>query len=138
GPAARAAAQIGVDPALLLGVAALESTWGTTDQALRLNNPFGYIPRPGQPSRFPSLDAAWQRWTQTFGPRVSNLGSDAEAFIHNLQLDNRTVYGPTVGGDRRGKYNSETSVNWPDLVRPRVTAVRHQLPHWQGNLDGMP
>jgi hypothetical protein len=49
-----------------------------------------------------SPDAAWQAWARTYGPRVQDVGGDVARFTQNLQLDNRNVVGPTVGGDYRG------------------------------------
>ncbi len=138
-PAATALAPYNVDPALPLAVAALESGWGTSDQAQRLGNPLGYLPG-GRAAQFGSPEAAWQAWARTYGPRVQDVGGDVERFVQNLQLDNRNAVGPTIGGDYRGPYNSEDAqkINWPDGVTKQATWVRHWLPRWRGNYDGLP
>jgi len=61
------AAKFGVDPALMLGLAAHESNWGTSNQAINMNNPFGHTPDGRNPTSFPSLQAAWQVWAQPTG-----------------------------------------------------------------------
>jgi hypothetical protein len=136
-PAARVATALGVDPASLLGVAALESKWGTSNQAQTKGNPFGYIPKVGQPTTFLSPDQAWQQWAKTFGPRVQGVGSDAQRFLDSLQTDNRFVYGPTNdGGKYLGMYNS-TDPHWSEEVGNTVQSVRDRLPQWSNNPDAL-
>ncbi len=119
-PAAKAASDIGVDPALLLGLAAHESGWGVENNLdRRNNNPFSAKAHGGGWAKFASPEHAWQQWAQTFGPRVSNIGGDAETFVDNLSLDNRGIVGPTVVGDRRGAYREEK--DWPTAPK-RATA----------------
>ena len=49
---AEKAAALGLDPALLLGLAAHESTWGTSNLAGRNWNPFGATPKGKPPMAF--------------------------------------------------------------------------------------
>jgi hypothetical protein len=133
------AARLGVDPALLLGLSAHESTWGTSKMALDKHNPFGATPQGDNTAglSYPSFSAAWQAWARRWGPRVQNVGSNADAFLNALGADNRHVYGPTVGGDRHGGYNTD-DLKWHDHVKGAIQGVRRRLPRWQGNLDSYP
>lgn len=100
--AARIGAKYGVDPTLSLGVAALESGYGTSKDAHYQNNPLGMRPDSHTPVAFPSTEAVWDEWGRQFGPRVLGVGSDATRFLDRLQEDHRNVYGPTQGADYRG------------------------------------
>ena len=141
-PVAKVAAQIGVDPALILGLSAHESNWGTSGFATKLNNPLGYTPDGKKPMAFPSVDDAWNRWVQTHGPRVQGAGGDAEAFVDRLLLDNRYVYGPTVGSDRLGAYNSQQppvgDPDWRDKALGAIHSVRRRLLQWQAARGTLP
>ncbi|HXZ01135.1 MAG TPA: hypothetical protein VEI03_14130 [Stellaceae bacterium] len=137
---AEVATDLGVDPTLLLGLSAHESGWGKPENNYAKNlNPFGATPLGDSTSglRFQSYRDAWQAWARTFGPRVAGVGSDAAAFLRNLEYDNRRVYGPTIGGNYRGAYNSEDE-NWKKGVAEAIAGVRRRLPLWQGNLDSPP
>ena len=129
-PVAKVATHLGIDPTLILGVAAHESGWGQSRQAMQLNNPFGRTPDGKTPTVFPSVGNAWAAWANTHGSRVENLGDDAEAFVDRLLLDNRNVYGPTIG-DRRGAYNSDNPAQWRSGVLNSIRSVRNRLPQWQ-------
>jgi hypothetical protein len=129
-PVARVATQLGVDPTLILGVAAHESGWGQSRQATQLNNPFGRTPDGKTPTVFPSVGDAWAAWAKTHGSRIESLGGDAEAFVDRLLLDNRNVYGPTIG-DRRGAYNSDKPAQWRTGVLDAIRSVRNRSPQWQ-------
>jgi hypothetical protein len=132
--AAEQAAIYNVDVALLLGVSALESGWSTNNQTREVNNPFGATPDGVTPIPFKSIGDAWKYWGRTFGPRVLNVGSDASRFVDNLLLDNRNVYGPTVGGDRRGSYNS-VNPDWRPDVLGTIEGVRRRLPRWRRDTE---
>jgi hypothetical protein len=120
-----------VDVTHLLGLAAYESGWGTNRHTREFNNPFGVTPDGVNPTHFDSISDAWQYWGRTFGPRVANTGPNASRFINNLLLDNRNVYGPTIGGDRRGAYNS-VNPDWGAGVSATIRSVQQRLPLWQG------
>jgi hypothetical protein len=135
-PVAAVATQLGVDPALLLGLSAQESGWGTSRQALQLGNPFGFMIQ-GKPQRFASPGAAWQAWARSFGPRVRGVGSDVDKFVGNLAVDQRTLYGPPIGGRYTGAYNANEG-NWASDVTDRIHDMRYYLPRWLGNLDALP
>jgi hypothetical protein len=135
--AARIADKYAVDPALILGLAAWESSWGKSKDALDANNPLGMRPDGHHPIQFPSTEAAWDEWGRQFGPRVLGVGRDANTFLDQLLEDHRSVYGPARGGDYRGPYNSANS-NWRDGVARTIQGVRRRLPRWQGNLDSLP
>lgn len=146
-PAVEVAQHLGVDPALLLGLSAEESSWGRpkapdnkpNNNYIRNHNPLGLTPGGDKTSglSFPSFRAAWQAWESMYGPRVAGLGNDAVAFTRNLSYDNRHVYGPTIGGDYRGAYNPEEQ-GWKSRVSGTIEGVRKRLPRWQGNLDSLP
>jgi hypothetical protein len=135
--AARVAAKYGVDPTLLLGVAALESSYGTSDDAQKQNNPLGMRPNGHTPVAFPSTEAAWEEWGRQFGPRVLGLGGDVATFLNRLQEDHRQIYGPTQGGDYRGPYNTENAL-WKRDVAGTIAGIRRRLPLWQVNPDNAP
>jgi hypothetical protein len=140
--AARVAAKYGVDPTLPLGVAAVESAYGTSDDAQKQNNPLGMRPNGHTPIAFPSTEAAWEEWGRQFGPRVLGVGGDVATFLSRLQEDHRQIYGPTQGGDYRGPYNNEPvqpdEPSWKDRVAGTIAGVRRRLPLWQGNPDSVP
>lgn len=133
--------RLGVDPTLLQGLAAHESTWGA-DTAGK-NNFFGMTPKgdrskgidvPGN-----SIEGAWSYWESKYGSRVVNVGSDAQRFIDNLEVDNREATGP----DKMGKYNPENvdeggDPEWRKKMAGAIKAVRTRLPRWKGNLDSLP
>jgi hypothetical protein len=143
GPAARALAPYSVDPTLPLGQAVQESGWFTNSTARERNNPFGYMNNRGELATFPSLDAAWQRWADDFGPRVQGVGSDAAAYVQKLQTG-----GPMPDGRYKGPYNSDDQDYVPRLLggtlsdgtttAGTIPSVRALLPHWRGNLDALP
>jgi len=87
--------------------------------------------------RYSSYQAAWEQWAKDWGGRVMGIGSDANAFVTNLLRDNRGIFGPTIGGDHRGAYNSEDP-DWKDKVLRTIQSVRKRLPLWPGNLDRRP
>jgi hypothetical protein len=138
------AARLGIDPSLPLGPAAHESDWGMSRQAQQLHNPFGATPGGDKPVKFGSDAGAWDWWGQTFGPRVQGVGGDAATFLGNLQLDNRKVYGPTIGGDRKGPYNpgeaepSQGDKDWRDKVGSSIRSVQRRLPGWLAGRAGNP
>lgn len=137
--AAQIAGKYGVDPTLLLGVAALESGYGTNSDATKRNNPLGLRPDGRTPIAFPSIQAAWDEWGREWGPRVLGVGGDVGTFLDQLQQDNRTLFGPTRGGDYRGPYNSEQfqpgEKSWKERVPGTIAGVRKRLPLWQGSPD---
>ena len=93
-----------VDPNLLLGLAAYESTCGTSSMAQFQNNPFGATPG-GDSKRgltYGTTLAAWVSWGNRLGPRLVNV-NDSLDFIENLLIDNRNTIG---GTDMHGGYNS--------------------------------
>jgi len=140
--AARIGAKYAVDPTLLLGLAAHESGYGTSDDTREQNNPLGMRPDGHTPTAFPSIEAAWQAWGREFGPRVLGVGSDARMFVDRLQEDHRTLYGPTRGGDYRGPYNSEPvppdQRDWKTNVAGTIAGVRRRLRVWQNDSDNAP
>lgn len=140
--AAQIADKYGVDPTLLLGVAALESGYGTNSDAMKRNNPLGLRPDGQTPISFPSTQAAWDEWGREWGPRVLGIGGDVGTFLDRLQQDNRTLFGPTRGGDYRGPYNSEQfstdQPDWKTRVAGTIAGVRQRLPLWQGSPDNSP
>lgn len=75
------ATEYGVDPALVLGVSAYESAWGTSRMARELNNPFGATPDSRTGTNYSSPDSAWNNWGEQWGPRIRGVGSDKEGFI---------------------------------------------------------
>lgn len=112
---AQRAAEIGVDPTMLLGLAAYESCWGTSRQAQKLYNPFGATPGGDRPLQFGSNEEAWDWWTKKrFGPGVQGLGGDASSFIAALK---------SMG------YNTEHA-DWPQEVAGVIRSVRRRLPQW--------
>lgn len=60
GPAKAVADAYKVDVGSLLGLSALESSWGTSDQALNHNNPFGATPNGKTPVTYESFKDAWR------------------------------------------------------------------------------
>ncbi len=133
------AQRLNVNPTFLLGLAALESSWGESTQYNNNYNPFGATPhgdRTGGLS-YDSYSAAWEAWSNTWGGRVADVGNDVNAFLSRLLIDNRFVYGPTIGGDYRGAYNSENA-GWQNAVLGTIHSVQNRLPTWQGNLDSLP
>ncbi len=134
-PVAKIGRQFGVDPSLILGLSAHESLWGTSRLATQLNNPFGQTPDGVNPTTFSSVDAAWEQWGKDHGLRVQDVGSDAEKFVDRLLIDNRNVYGPRLGGDRLGAYNSRRpplgDPAWRGKVLEVINGVRLRLPLWQ-------
>ncbi len=136
---AQRAAELGIDPTLLLGLAAHESSWGGSAMANSKWNPIGAAPNGYRPMTFGSNDAAWSYWAKTFGPRVRGVGDDASQFIGNLLIDNRGVAGAV---DQRGAYNSLTSPEgdekWPDKVGNVIRSVRNRLPQWLACKAGSP
>jgi hypothetical protein len=137
--AARIAEKYAVDPTLLLGVAALESGYGTSKDAQQSNNPLGMRPDGHTPIGFPSTGAAWDEWGSQFGPRVLGVGRDADTFLDRLLEDHRSIFGPVRGGDYRGPYiDPQVDPNWKEKVAGTIKGVRQRLPRWQGNLDALP
>jgi RHS repeat-associated protein len=132
--AAVMAAEYGFDATLALAVAAKESDWGTSPMAVEHNNPFGFTPggQGSRPVHFDSVSEAWQAWGKQWGPRVAYVGSNVERFVSSLQADNRFVYGPTIGGDRRGRYNTESMDTWGPSMPAIIRSVQTRLHQWSG------
>jgi RHS repeat-associated protein len=130
--ASELAKALGVDVSLVLGVSAYESDWAQSSQARNHNNPFGFTPDGQTPVTFSSVDSAWDKWGSTFGGRVSGVGGDTDRFTSNLLLDNRRIYGPTIGGDYRGSYNS-VNPDWGNNVKATVRSVQRRMSQWYGN-----
>ncbi|WP_428249807.1 phage head spike fiber domain-containing protein [Ferrovibrio sp.] len=126
------AKELSVDVSFLLGLSAYESGWGTSSFYLNNNNPFGATPNGRDSLIYSSLDKAWEDFAKTWGGRIKGVGSDVDAFILNLSLDNRSVYGPTIGGDFRGSYNSVNTV-WSSTLRGVIQSVQSRLSSWWGN-----
>jgi hypothetical protein len=123
-----------VNPALLLGLSALESAWGTSNMYKTKNNPFGATPRGDSTSglQYPSITAAWQSWGDRWGPRVQGVGMNVNLFTSFLTQDNqRPVLDglPTnTGRDNHGPYNTQVRVTggtegWSQFVANRVAEV---------------
>lgn len=129
--ASRVAEKHGVDVSLLLGLAAFESDWGASPQSVSKNNPFGHTPDGVTGVEYDSIEGAWESWGRQHGGRVENVGSDVGRFIENLETDNRNVYGPTVGGDRRGKYNTVEEALWRRQVPKVIRSVQRRFTDWQ-------
>ncbi|HVZ27161.1 MAG TPA: glucosaminidase domain-containing protein [Rhizomicrobium sp.] len=139
-PVLKIALKRNVDPALLLALAAHESTYGTSPMYRDRMNPVGATPGgDGTPGlKYPSYDAAWADWDRMWGPRIQDVGSDGQEFIHNLLEDNQQI----PGVDSRGPYNTQVAPagdpRWSDKMSNMIRDVRNKLPQWQGNLDSYP
>jgi RHS repeat-associated protein len=135
------AIKLGVDPTVLLGIAALESGWGTSTYATQYNDPFGATPHGDSSGAlaYPSIGDAWGQWQSDWGSRIQGLGGNVSAILNALEEDNRGLNGQGVPGavDSRGEYNSENP-NWKGTVTTVIGNVRDTLPMWQGNLDSKP
>ena len=151
--AAKALAPYNVDPALALGLAANESNWGRNPNAQAMHNPFGYKSSDTLQT-FLSPEQAWQRWASEYGPKVQGVGSDADTFVRNLQMNGvgsngKAIVGPMPGGIYQSPYNSErlnppydmrllSGIQNGKPVPGTIPSVRATLPRWLGNLDAMP
>src|SRR5262249_46487192 len=87
-PLTNLAQQLGIDPNLLLALAAHESGWLNADNRL-LHNPFGLTQGGKNNLQFDSFQEATDYWGQTFGSKVSEAQS-IDDFIDRLQTDQRT------------------------------------------------
>jgi hypothetical protein len=138
---AAVAIQLGIDPTVLLGIAALESFWGTSKFATKYNDPFGATPHGDSSGAlaYPSIGDAWGQWQSDWGSRIQGLGGNVSKILDSLEEDNRGPNGQGVPGavDSRGAYNSENP-NWKSTVTTVIGNVRTTLPMWQGNLDSKP
>lgn len=132
--ASRIGNQYGFDPSLLLGLTAGESGWGSNDDTISHNNPFGLRKQGKVPLDYPSLDKAYDQWGNMWGPRVQGVGSDGNRFINALQQTDQHGYGTAVGS-----YNSEVSpdidggrpgAGWEQLVGGSIAGVQKRLPSW--------
>lgn len=126
GPASAVGSKYGVDPSLLLGLSALESAWGTSSMYINKNNPFGATPGGDSTAGlgYSSYSAAWNSWGNMWGPRISGVGSNVNAFTTDSTEDNRRAPGAV---DQRGSYNSE-NLRWPSSVAATVSSVQARLP----------
>jgi hypothetical protein len=113
----------------LLGVSAFGSTWAISPQFRNDKNPFGATPDGSTPVSYSSIASAWEKWGEQWGPRLADVGDDADLFTTRLQMDNRKVVDAV---DRRGKYTSKTPEAWKKLVMDTIDSVRRRMAKWDG------
>ncbi|WP_310249210.1 RHS repeat-associated core domain-containing protein [Sphingopyxis sp. BE259] len=134
GLAAKGAGKLGLNPMFPLGLAAYESGFGTSRMARSQNNPFGATPGGDRSSgvTYSSTDAAWSRWYQEWGSRVSDVGDSAGAFVLRLASDNQSGKYPF---DKRGPYNTQNAStggnpNWSIDVLNVITGTSRRFAKW--------
>jgi RHS repeat-associated protein len=115
-PLASLAQQLGIDPNLLLALAAHESGWLNAHNRL-LHNPFGLTQGGKNNLQFDSFQEAIDYWGQTFGSKVSGAQS-IDDFIDRLQTDQRADGG-------QGQYNVRDP-RWAEKVRNTYDSVRNR------------
>lgn len=88
-------------------------------------NPFGATPGGDSTAglSYSSYSAAWASWGNSWGPRVSGVGSSVRAFTGALTQDNRGRFNVV---DQRGSYNSENPL-WASSVAATVSSVQARL-----------
>jgi Mannosyl-glycoprotein endo-beta-N-acetylglucosaminidase len=127
-PASFVASNRKTDPTILLGLSAYESGWGRSRAATRRHNPFGATPKGDATAglSFSSNFEAWKWWDSHYGPRIDGSGSNVDAFLDSLLVDNK---GSTTAVDRRGSYNSENP-KWKGDVKDVIQDVRDRWGDW--------
>ena len=120
-PALGVSVKFDVNAALLLGLSAHESGYGTSPMYLNQNNPTGQTPGGDSTAglSYRSLAVAWQRWGDRWGASVRGVGSNGTLFVNQL---------------KSAGYNSEVAPGgtpgWRKLVLGTISGVQRRMAQW--------
>ncbi len=138
------AKRLNIDPDFLHAIATHESGWYNA-AAQERNSPFGYTVQPGsaaaragqtpgKPTRFESLDRAFEVWEAKWGPQVKGA-KNIDDFIERLQKGGPRPYNTENSRDNpdRKKFDDKNEPRLPyeDLIKNQYDSIPNRRGAWQ-------